>query len=467
MGINRFKLLSGAIIVIVISGILSSCYSWQKTSIQTPAPMQISERVKTVIAGESNSFVILEDGSFWVWGRQTFVAEKGTTVWDVKVQRRHIETLDNVIAVSSFEARTIVLTSDGTLWAWGYDVYALPDIHNQRSYNPSHSSFSIPVSIMDDVIAIAVSALSVVALRSDYTLWTWDNPFRVDINDDTQNRSAPISVMNDVAAVFADEDRDDIMMITTDGTLWTWNGFTHPDLDDLENGTRIVLPQSIERVMDDVSSVSVGHAELTMILGSDGTLWSWNGEFGYITEDLYSEWHRYPEVERVLEGVVSVSSNSDRTFAIKSDGTLWAWGSNSEGQLGDGTTQNRNEPVKIMDDVLDVSIAKLHTMAITSDGTLWTWGCNSESLKCGWLGDGTMRNHRKPKRIMDNVISISAGDYHSMAITANGNLWAWGDNTHGQLGTGTNRGEREQPPYRGTLPSAWLRPILILEYSAK
>ena len=82
---------------------------------------------------------------------------------------------------------------------------------------------------------------------------------------------------------------------------------------------------------------------------------------------------------------------------------------------------------------MTVSNGNLHTMAIRADGSLWAWGANSD----GRLGDGTITNRHTPVRIMDNVSTVSSSNSHTMAIRTDGSLWAWGWNNFGQLGDGT------------------------------
>jgi len=137
-----------------------------------------------------------------------------------------------------------------------------------------------------------------------------------------------------------------------------------------------------------------------------------------------------------------------RGFIIEADGSLWAWGRNDYGQLGDGTTidRDRSDPVKIMDGVrflnreFPIIMGQYHTMVIKPDGSVWTWGRNDY----GQLGDGTTTDRHSPVKIMDDAqtdvqhrIAICAGDYNSLAIREDGSLWAWGRNDNGQLGDGT------------------------------
>ncbi len=151
-------------------------------------------------------------------------------------------------------------------------------------------------------------------------------------------------------------------------------------------------------------------------------------------ENYAGEYNQTESSEIILNApCVKISATLDNSFVVKSDGTLWGWGANYYGQLGDATTTDRHSPFKIMDGVMSVSAGGGHRIVIKDDGSLWSWGRNGS----GQLGDGTTTDRHSPVKIMDGVKSVSAGGVHSIAIKEDGSLWAWGDNIYGQLGDGT------------------------------
>ena len=72
----------------------------------------------------------------------------------------------------------------------------------------------------------------------------------------------------------------------------------------------------------------------------------------------------------------AVTAVGQSAFVIRDDGSLWAFGDNKNGRLGDGSTTFRGTPVKIMDNVVQVSAGLYHTLALCGDGSLWGWGDN-------------------------------------------------------------------------------------------
>lgn len=142
-----------------------------------------------------------------------------------------------------------------------------------------------------------------------------------------------------------------------------------------------------------------------------------------------------------LSGIISVSGGGDQleahSLALKKNGTVWAWGSNIYGGLGNGTTTNTNVPVQVLvlTGVTAISAGGWHSAALKSDGTVWTWGWNTD----GQLGDGTFTDKVVPAQVpgLTGVTAISAGTYHMLALKNDGTVWAWGDNISGQIGDGS------------------------------
>lgn len=182
----------------------------------------------------------------------------------------------------------------------------------------------------------------------------------------------------------------------------------------------------------------------SLAVRSDGTAWAWGwnglGQLG--TGDLVDAHEPSPALG--LTGVTAVSAGFYHSLALRSDGTVWSWGQNSVGQLGDGTTADRHRPVQIplLDRVVAISAGALHSIALRSDGTVWSWGWNG----AGQLGDGTVVDRHRPVRVsgLAGITSVDAGGHHNLAVRANGLVSAWGWNAVGQLGDGT-RADRRVP----------------------
>jgi len=187
---------------------------------------------------------------------------------------------------------------------------------------------------------------------------------------------------------------------------------------------------------DGFKSISAGNNH-TVAITATGELWAWGGNHQGQLGDGTTTNRNTPTRIGNATNWSSVSAGNHYTVAI-ADGELWAWGSNAQGQLGDGTITNRNIPTRIGNATnwYSISAGNMHTVAITESGELWAWGYNGQ----GRLGDGTTTNRRSPTRIggsAANWRSVSAGSNHTVAITLYGGLWAWGSNFDGQLGDGT------------------------------
>jgi alpha-tubulin suppressor-like RCC1 family protein len=136
--------------------------------------------------------------------------------------------------------------------------------------------------------------------------------------------------------------------------------------------------------------------------------------------------------------VIAVSGGIEYTVALKADGTVVAWGRNDMGQLGDGTTTDRLNPVAVpgLYGIVAIAAGGYHTLALKADGGVWAWGHN---------GDGTTNNRATPVPGLSDVMAIAAGQAHTVALKRDQTVWAWGNNSFGQLGDGTRRHYRFLP----------------------
>ncbi len=323
-----------------------------------------------------------------------------------------------IAQVSGGYAHTMVLKTDGTLWATGWNN--LGQLGDNTAINRS-----TPVLVMSGVQKVAAGYAHTMILKTDSTLWATGRNNLGQLGDGTtSDRHIPVKVMTGVQAVAARTYHT--MILKTDGTLWAAGGNEFGQLGD---GTYNNQSMPVQ-IMTGVQAVAAGSAH-TMILKTDGTLWATGSNYsGQLGDSTTTD--RFRPIQ-VMTGVQAVAAGASHTMILKIDGTLWATGWNGYGQLGDGTTIDRCTPVQVMRGVQAVAAGSAHTMILKTDGTLWATGRNNY----GQLGDGTSIDRHTPLQVMTGVQAVAAGGSHTMVLKTDGTLWAIGFNGSGQLGDGT------------------------------
>ncbi len=243
------------------------------------------------------------------------------------------------------------------------------------------------------------------------------------------------------------------LALRKDGTVWAWGG-NEAGQCGRTNTNYLSIPTRI-RSLSNVKAIAAGSC-YSLALKKDGTVWAWglndSGQLGDGTRENRTE----PVRVKRIGNVMTIAAGEKHSLAVLEDGTVWSWGDNKFGQLGDDSNTSRTEPtpVKGIDNVLMVACGDMHSIALKKDRSVWTWGCN-EMLQMGQCFYPQGLNTEggefgNPERMFESdflvpflvtglrdIVSVSAGKWHSMALTKNGLVLVWGDNSFGQSGDGT------------------------------
>jgi alpha-tubulin suppressor-like RCC1 family protein len=218
--------------------------------------------------------------------------------------------------------------------------------------------------------------------------------------------------------------------------LWVWGENASGQLGDNTVGYKSSPIQTVSGGANWKIIGSAGNAWHNAAIKTNGTLWLW-GKNDYGQMGTNDRTPRSSPIQTIAGGTnwKSVSCGGSHTTAIKTDGTLWAWGENASGQLGVLDRTPRSSPVQIIagGTWAQVSCSLWTVGGIKTDGTLWMWGTNSY----GSLGIGTTTGNRSsPVQTVaggNNWKQVSCGLAHAAAIKTNGELWNWGENSLGEL----------------------------------
>jgi alpha-tubulin suppressor-like RCC1 family protein len=278
------------------------------------------------------------------------------------------------------------------------------------------------------------------ALTTGGTVWTWGSEAVLGTGS-TADSTVPVPVpglagITQIAAGAGDTDFD--LALRSDGTVWSW-GFN--SLGQLGDGSAGSSPTPVQVTgLTGVTQIAAGDG-FGLALRSDGTVWAWGWNRNGVLGDAAPVGSNSDVPVQVtgLSNVIQIAAGYTSAMAVRVQDrrgsvlrTVWTWGSNSYGQLGDGTTTDSATPVEVagldVPAVTAISAGGLFSMVLGSDGSVWAWGVNSG----GQLGTGTTTSELRPVKILDTAVTaISAGQYHALALLRGGSVLAWGTGLFG------------------------------------
>ncbi len=230
-----------------------------------------------------------------------------------------------------------------------------------------------------------------------------------------------------------------------EGSVWAWGSNEFGQLGDgttIDRNTPVRVGE-----LTDIIAIAAGYQH-GLALKGDGTVWAWgrnqDGQLGADTTVLGSMVDlARPNQVTALSGITATGAGRWHSLAVGGDGTVWTWGYNGDGQLGTASTELCAErdcsstplAISLPERAVAVSGGIAHSLALAADGTVWAWGDNAH----GQFGDGSTTSSRTPVKVraLRGAIAIAAGALHSLALKWDGAVWAWGDNRDGAVGDGT------------------------------
>ena len=200
--------------------------------------------------------------------------------------------------------------------------------------------------------------------------------------------------------------------------------------------------------------IAAGLDHSLAVRSPDGTVYAWGrNQTGQIGNGTTSAQGVQSGIVPGLSGVVSVAAGDGHSLALRNDGTVWAWGSNQAGELGDDDAGiDKASPVQVANlaGISAVAAGCDHSLALGADGNVWAWGSNS-SGQLGLTSQYPFSQVWTHVQGVGSIRAIAAGCTFSMALGTDGSVWTWGDNAFGQLGDGTLTGG-PTPRKVGSLP---------------
>jgi alpha-tubulin suppressor-like RCC1 family protein len=402
--------------------------------------------LSAISTGYYHSVALKTDGTVWTWGYNGD-GELGSGNNINRPTPFSVVGLTNVVSVAAGNYHTLAVKSDGTVWAWGDNQYGeLGDGTMVGKTTP------VQVNQLTNVVAVAAGQnYFSLALKSDGTVWAWGYNGDGELGDGTNlTRTSPMQVANlsGVSQIAAGKYHS--LARKSDGTVWAWGDGANGQL-----GNGATASQSnIVRAGSIASATSIAAGDYhSLAVQSDGSVWAWGyNAYGQLGDNTTSNETVPEQIGATISGFSgfsAVAAGSRFSLALQANGTTWAWGDNTQGELGNGGTNQSLTPlaqspcppppvgglgVSAFTGHVSASVANEFTLFAKSDGTVWGSGNNTY----GQLGDGTQINQSSPVQAVNitGASSAAAGEYHSLAVTSAGSVWSWGYNAYGELGNG-------------------------------
>jgi alpha-tubulin suppressor-like RCC1 family protein len=391
----------------------------------------------TVISGQT----VLVDRSMTLKAKAWFGASES----GVRSGHYHVTGAVAAGGVVNTPSHSLALKADGHVWAWGVNTYGeLGDGTVSTRSSPVEVKASAGIAL-EGVVAIEAGAYHSLALKTDSHVWAWGRNNEGQLGSGTSTTAPvtyPVEVRRDsptgpaldgVVVLAAGPSHS--LALRSDGRVWAWGRNGDRQLGD---GTSANKPYAVSMVrasdsqpLDGVVAIAAG-AYHSLALRSDGTVWGCGHGYAINGTATY-----FPKAVQIagLAQIVSIAGGTHFSQAVRVDGSVWALGMNDRGQLGHGSTILAGSPEQagVIAGAWQVEAgpgANYVDALVRGPGgeqTLWAWGSATYGVM-GDSSDGATADRLWPAQVqgMVDVVAVSAGAVHTLALQGDATVWTWG-----------------------------------------
>ena len=225
------------------------------------------------------------------------------------------------------------------------------------------------------------------------------------------------------------------LALRNDGKVFAWGSNQYGECAQLPTTTKFYTPTLVPG-LSNITAIAAGGSH-SVALRADGTVWCFGyGYFGQLGNGVDVSSHT-PVMASGINSAVEVAAGGYHTIARLSNGSLRGWGNNGSGQLGSGVGFWTAFPSSVVGvtEAVDIECGNAHTMVVRfNTKQLFAFGDNT----AGQLGIGNTTSTSTPTSVgLTNIVNIDSSGSASAAVDSQGGIHTWGANNYGQLGSGT------------------------------
>lgn len=311
----------------------------------------------------------------------------------------------------------------------GVEYLGLDNFQVTIEANKSNGFISVPLITSDAIASVKRFSIALNSVSSGFIM-------NANANIDIIDQFHGLGVAQSIDQIAAGNTHMCVKTSQSEAKCWGENLYGQ-----LGDGTQAQssTPVKVMGLNSDVEKVAAGIANSCVLLTSGAVkCWGSNAE-GQLGDGSTTSKIIPTQVSGLTSGVSQVVAGGYHVCALLNSGAVQCWGSNTYGQLGDGSTLNRLTPTQVLgltSGVVQISAGRSHTCALLNNGAVNCWGAGGY----GQIGNLSFINKTSPTQVSgltSGVSQISARGDHSCALLNTGAVKCWGYNSYGQLGDGT------------------------------